>query len=542
MTGPLANGLRGAQTGHAVVLGGSIAGLLAARVLADFFEQVTIVERDDIKLDGEPTVASQTVAAPTGPAPAGPAPAGPARTHATPAPAAIGVPSVPEHRRGVPQDRHLHALTERGRQIIDELFPSFTAELCGQGVPTVEMLVGFRWYLGGLPVQSVPAGLTMLLASRPLLETAIRARTLAVPNIRLRSHLRAAGLVAASASRGGPGRVGGVRVVPLVPRGLEPPAARLRPSPEAARSLFPAPPEAGQRHGRAAFGPLGHRAERENAEIIDADLVIDATGRGSRAPEWLAALGMARPLEERLDIDLGYASRSYRRQPGDLAGDRGVVVHSLPGRLHRGGMASAQEDNRWIVTLTGMLGDHPPTDPAGFEEFAASLAVPDVHRLITHAEPLDNAVPYRFRGSLRRRYDRLKSPCEGFVAVGDAACCLNPLYAQGMTVAAQQALALQDCLRSGGTEALARRFFARTAKPVGHAWTLASDSDLRYPGVSARRPFRTRLVNAYISRVQAAMHTDPDITRLFLRVANLVEPPSALIRPPALTRVARHSR
>jgi 2-polyprenyl-6-methoxyphenol hydroxylase-like FAD-dependent oxidoreductase len=400
----------------------------------------------------------------------------------------------------VPQGRHLHALTERGRQIMDELFPSFTAELSGQGVPTVETLAGFRWYLGGRQVQSAPAGLTMVLASRPMLETTMRARALAVPNIRLRSHLRAVGLVAASASRGA-GRVGGVRVV-----------------------------------------PPGQRAEPEKAEIIDADMVVDATGRGSRAPEWLAALGLVRPPEERLDIDLGYASRSYRRRPGDPGGDLGVVVHSLPGRLHRGGMASAQEDDRWIVTLTGMLGDHPPTDPAGFEEFAASLAVPDVHRFITQAEPLDDAVPYRFRGSLRRRYDRLKSPCEGFIAVGDAACCLNPLYAQGMTVAAQQALALRDCLRSGGSEALARRFFARTTKPVGHAWTLASDSDLRYPGVAARRPLRTRLVNAYISRVQTAMHTDPDVGRRFLRVANLVEPPTALLTPRVLARVARHSR
>jgi 2-polyprenyl-6-methoxyphenol hydroxylase-like FAD-dependent oxidoreductase len=459
--------------GHAVVLGGSIAGLLAARVAADFFEQVTIVERDGIGEGGGEYGSDHD-----------------------------GAPLVSAHRRGVPHGRHLHALMDHGRQIMDGLFPSLTAELSDRGAPTADPLVGGRLYFNGRRVRPTPTGLTSLLASRPLLENAVRARTLALPNIQLRSHLRAVGFVAASsspASRGAPGRVIGVRVV-----------------------------------GR------GHRAEPENAEIINADLAIDATGRGSRAPEWLAALGLPRPREERIDLDLGYASRTYRRTPGDLAGDHTVIVTSLP-KLRSGG-AIAQEADRWIVTLAGLLGDHPPTDPTGFAEFAACLPAPDIHRLITDAEPLDDAVPYHFRGSLRRRYDRLNPPCDGFISIGDAACSLNPIYAQGMTVAAQQALVLAGCLRSGGTEALPKRYFAAAATPVGHAWTIAADSDLRCPGVSAPRPLRTRVANAYLPRLQAATHRDPTVARLFVRVANLIDPPSALMKPGIVLRVARHGR
>ncbi|CAI7977078.1 FAD-dependent oxidoreductase [Frankia sp. Hr75.2] len=441
------------RRGHAVVLGASVAGLLAARVLAEHVGQVTVIDRDDVT----PTAAAG-------------------------------------HRGGAAQGRHLHALMERGRQILDELYPDFTAKIAADGVPTAETLVGTRWYFDGARVTPVPTGLTSVLASRPALEAALRAATLGHDRIRLLPGLRAVGLVRGSGSTRAAGVVG-VRV--------EPPA------------------------GDAP------------ARTVEADLVVDATGRGSRASEWLADLGFDIPREETVGVDLAYASRTYRRWPTDLGGDLGVIISTLPGR--RGGGAVAQEGDRWIVTLAGMLGDHPPVDAPGYERFAASLPAPDIHRLIQDAEPLDDPVRYRFRASRRLRYDLLHTPAAGFVAIGDALCTLNPLYAQGMTVAAQQALELRACLRSGSLDDLAARYFTAAARPTSRAWSIATDSDLRYREVEGRRGPRTRITNAYIPRVQAATRSDPVLARNLLRVVNLVEPPSILLTPAAMLRSARHA-
>lgn len=419
---------------QAVVLGASIAGLLSARVLADVYDRVLIVERDEI---------------------AGVAP-----------------------RRGVPQARHLHGLMERGRQIMEELYPGLTADLAAEGAPTTEVLRESRWYLSGLRVRPTDTGLTTLLASRPMLENAIRLRTVALPGVDLVNQRAAAGLV-------GDQQISGVRLT--------------------------------------------------NGEVLHADLIVDATGRGSRAPDWLAELGHPRPAEERIDVDLGYSSRLYRRKPEHLDGDLAVVVSTMPG--FRGGGAITLEGDRWHVTLAGMLGDHPPTDPAEFECFAATLPVPDVHEIIREAEPLDDPVPHRFRGSLRRRYDTVSAP-QGFLVIGDAACSFNPLYAQGMTVAAQQALVLRECLPDPEPS----RFYREAAAVVDVAWQMSTGSDLRYPGVEGPRTVRSRIVSAYSSRAQVAAHRDPLVARTFMRTANLTIPPTSLLAPEILIRVLRAGR
>ncbi|GHE79626.1 FAD-binding monooxygenase [Amycolatopsis deserti] len=420
---------------QAVVLGASIAGSLAARVLAGSFDRVLIVERDDV---------------------AGVTP-----------------------RRGVPQARHLHGLMERGRQIMEELYPGLTDDLAAEGAPTTEVLRGSRWYLSGLRVFPTATGLTTLLASRPMLENAIRTRTLALPGVELRTRCAAVGLT-------GGDEVTGVRLA--------------------------------------------------GGEVLDADLVVDATGRGSRAPDWLAALGHERPGEDRVDVDLGYASRTYRRKPEHLDGHLAVVVSTMPG--FRGGGAITLEGDRWHVTLAGMLGDHPPVEPAEFERFAATLPVPDVHEIVRDAEPLDDPVPHRFRGSLRRRYERLRRPPRGLLVLGDALCSFNPLYAQGMTVAAQQALVLRDCLPDPDPG----RFYRAAAGVVDVAWGMSTGSDLRYPGVEGRRSARGRLLGAYAARAQVAAHRDAVVARTFMRTANLTLPPTALLAPDIVLRVLRAGR
>ncbi|WP_280448647.1 FAD-dependent oxidoreductase [Nocardia brasiliensis] len=272
------------------------------------------------------------------------------------------------------------------------------------------------------------------------------------------------------------------------------------------------------------------------AQAQDADLVVDATGRGSRAPMWLNAIGAEAPAQDRLEVDLGYASRMFRRTPGQLDDHSSVIIST--GSNGRGGGAIRVEGDRWHVTLAGLLGDHPPTDPAGFAAFAATIAAPDIHELVTGAQPLDDAVPHRFRSPVRRRFERLNRAPQGFLVLGDALCSFNPLYAQGMAVAAQQALALRECLVAGAVSAdLPGRFYAAAAGVVDVAWQLASGADLGQPGVVGRRTPRTRLTNAYVSRVHRAAQVDPVVARTFLRVANLVEPPAALLRPQLAARV-----
>ncbi|WP_245649822.1 FAD-dependent oxidoreductase [Nocardia shimofusensis] len=435
------------EPGRAVVLGAGIAGLLAARVLSEHFAEVLLVERDPLDAD--------------------------------------------DPRRGVPQARHLHGLLDRGRTVLEQLYPGFTAELTELGAGTAEALVGTRWYLSGLRAAPTSTGLTSLMATRPVLESVIRRRTLATPGI---------GWCTGTA-RGLLGDAGEVTAVLLSD------GSGIRP--------------------RAA------------------DLIVDATGRGSRAPQWLATLGACAPAEERLEVDLGYASALFPCADGQLDGHRSVIISTGAGG--RGGGAIRVEGDRWHVTLAGMLGDHPPTDPAGFADFAATLAAPDIHRLITAAEPAGGwgrtardqhtIVPHKFRAPVRRRFDRLPSVPRGFLVLGDALCSVNPLYAQGMTVAAQQALVLRDCLTAGAGADLPARFYTAASDVVDVAWRLSAGSDLANPGVTGPRTLRTRLTNAYVARAHRAAHLDPVVSRTFLRVANLVEPPAALLRPDLARRI-----
>ncbi|MGM7647899.1 NAD(P)/FAD-dependent oxidoreductase [Nocardia sp. JW2] len=421
---------------HALVIGAGVAGLLAARVLAERFDRVTVVERDE--LDAKETV-----------------------------------------RRGVPQAWHLHGLLDRGRRIMEELYPGFTEEAIADGATVAEVLVGTRWYVGGSRLAAGATGLTSLIATRSLLETVLRRRTLRMRGIELLTRTTVQGLI------GDAERVRAVRVT----------------------------------------GPAGE-------QTLAADLIVDASGRGSRINLWLTAIGAEVPDEERLEVDLGYASRFFRHRPGQLDGQASVIVST--GADGRGGGAVRVEGDRWHVTLAGMLGDHPPTDEQGFRAYAASLSAPDIHTIVVGSDALGEPVPYRFRTAVRRRFDRQSAAPAGLLVLGDAQCAFNPLYAQGMTVAALQAAALRDCLDA---DDLPARFYAAAADAVAVAWQLAAGSDLRNPGVEGRRTLRTRLTDVFVTRVQRVAHHDPRVARTFLRVAHLVDPPAALTAPGTLRRI-----
>ena len=431
---------------RAVVLGASMAGLVAARVLADAYAQVTVVDRDQL-------------------------------------------PEGSAQRRGVPQGHHIHALLARGQQALEELFPGLTAELVAQGVPAGDMLANARVYLSGHRLRQTHTGLVLLCASRPVLESHVRARVQALPNVAVLESCDIMGLAA-------------------TPDGCRVTGARVH-----------------------------HREGGSAEEVLDADLVVDATGRGSRTPVWLEALGYAPPPKDEVRIRLGYASRTYRLPRGALGSDL-AVLHGFTPQHPRGGALQLLDDRRLMVTLGGVLGDHPPTDPDGFLAFARSLRFPDIYETIRDAEPLDDPVGFRFPASVRHRYERLPRFPDGLLVLGDAVSSFNPIYGQGITVAALEALALRRHLERG-IQPQPRRIFADLARLVDVPWDIAAGGDLVFPGVPGRRPLKVRLISAYLARLHAAAAHDATLASAFVRVIGMVAPPESLLGPGVAARVLR---
>ena len=437
---------------HAVVLGGSIAGLLAARVLSEHFARVTIVERDHLPTDAE-------------------------------------------NRKGVPQGRHIHVLLTRGHDLLTHYFPDLDDSLVAAGARLADAGDSLRSYRNGGYALQFQSGLVAAFQSRALLESQIRQRVLARLNVALAQGAAAESLVASSDGK----RVTGVVV-------------------------------------RRSDGESGSSDHARDAPI-EADLVVDATGRGSQAPKWLTALGYTAPSELTLNVDLAYTSRVYRRKAGSLLGADAVLVSTIPPAGKRGGGLLPLEGDRWMVTLGGYLGDHAPQDEQGFLEFARSLPVPDVYNAIADAEPLSAIAVHKFPYSRRRYYEKLKRVPDGFIVVGDALCSFNPIYGQGMTVAAIEAATLDECLRADQHDRLPQRFFQRVAKVVDVPWNLAAGADARYPEIAAPKRRGAALLNRYFNRLMRVSMFDADVSRAFLQVAHLTQPPAILFRPRIVARV-----
>ena len=428
---------------HAIVIGASVGGLLAARALSDFFTTVTVLERDQF-------------------------------------------PAADTPRKGVPQGRHAHGLLARGSTVLEELFPGFMNEVVEEsGGLLGDVVNDVAWIGHNVRLAHGNSGLIGLLASRPVLEGHLRRRLLALPNVRAIEHCSVQGLVADSDRK----RVIGVRT----------------------------------------------RVDSKPAQIVAADLVIDATGRGSCSPAWLEELGYPTPVSERVKVGIGYLTRTYRRRATDLDGKLGMVVAgSAPN--WRNGVILAQENDRWIVSAGGFLGDDAPDNESGFLAYLATLPTKEIRDVVASAEPLTDFTRYRHLLSVRRRYEKLTHFPDNYLVFGDAICSFNPIYGQGMTVATQEALTLQQCLREGSKD-LGRRFFQAAGSIVDIPWHIAVGNDLRHPKVAGPRSAMQRFINWYIGKLHLAATHDSALATAFLKVVNLMAPPTTLLTPSIAWRV-----
>ncbi|HEY3877408.1 MAG TPA: FAD-dependent monooxygenase [Trebonia sp.] len=402
------------------------------------------------------------------------------------------LPAEPGHRRGVPQSRQLHGLHARGAQVLNELLPGFRDEMVAAGAVVADTQGDAHWYLDDYLLRPAPTGLEGITLSRPVLEWLIRSRVAKLPNVAIVDGTDVAGLVTAG------GRVTGVRV-------------RAARTPEAAE------------------------------ETVKAELAVDASGRGSRTPVWLAELGFPVPETSQVRAGVTYVCRFYTRNQKQLDGRFGSLVTPYPGKP-RGGAVLRQEGERFLVLLAGMVGAEPPLDEAGMLSFADSLACKDLAAVMRESTPLDEPVKYTYPESAWHHYETLSTRLGGLLVAGDAFSSFNPIYGQGMTVAALEALALRGLL-SGAQDAagtdLERRYFRAAGRLVAEAWETSASSDLRFPEVAGKRRPGSALINAYGEKYRAAASVDPVLGETFLRVANMIDKPAKLLSPGHVLRVFR---
>ncbi len=439
---------------HAIVVGGSIGGMLAARVLADHFDRVTVIERDQL-------------------------------------------PDGSENRPGVPHARHLHFFFKRGLMVAEELFPGVTADLQAAGSHLLDQGRDFRilYRSGWSPRAEI--GLEFCTFTRPLLEATIRRHLVADPKISLLQGFEVAGL----AISGDGARVEGVRIQP--------------------------------RHHDPNVLP--------EVQTLAAELVVDTSGRGSKAPEWLEAAGFAKPEETVVDAFWGYATRIYEPVDDFKKDWKNLLVMNRPPYQPRAGIIQPIEGNRWLVTIAGVMHDYPPTDEEGFLKFARSLSSPELYRAIEHAKPLSRIWGYRRTENRLRHYEKTNVP-QGFAALGDSVCAFNPVYGVGMTLTGLEALALRKCLRDGKGRLDSHRFQKQVAKLVAAPWALTTGEDLRWPATQGGQiTAKVKFMHWYIEQVIRLIPQSQEVFRRFQEVNHMLKPPTALFHPAVLGPVLRQA-
>jgi 2-polyprenyl-6-methoxyphenol hydroxylase-like FAD-dependent oxidoreductase len=432
-----------------------MAGLTAARVLDRFFDEIMLVDRDEIPDEAAP-------------------------------------------RAGVPQARHVHALIARGARELEAMFPGFSKEYEARGavaldVPwdgTVLRTTGWQ-----KPLRS---DTEVWFATRDLTESIVRRRIREIEKIQIIDRTDVTSLGVAPEK---PGRISVVHAT--------------------------------RKDGGANL-------------TLEADLVIDATGRTSKAPTWLESLGFPAAREEIVDCHSGYGSRWYEMPEASEWPSsywwKLVWLDPLPPEHLMGGVLFPVEGRRFIVTLIGYSKNYPPSDEAGFDEALRKLRSPILAEMTARCKPISPVYASRALKNRLRRYDQIEKPARGFVAVSDSVCTFNPMYGQGMTIATLSARALEETLERVSLDdpAFERAFFAAQQRKLKDAWSLATSADMRFPGVVSDLPMPTPFQRFVSKAMQHALIEDPVVVRRMMPMLYLLKPTKGLFEKDLFARILAH--
>jgi hypothetical protein len=379
--------------------------------------------------------------------------------------------------------------------IIEKLFPGFTNDLFAAGAPTALWGRDNRFYTLGGWTQSFDSGIVSSVCARAELEWLLRRRVSAIQNVEILTEGDVQQLIAGD-------------------------------------------------DGASVVGVSIESRRDHSAENRVANLVVDASGRASKASQWLEQLGYPVPEETVIDAHCGYATRWY--EDGDMGGLVAIGIQPQPNNgQHRGGAILEVQRKQWVVTLVGANGDYPPTDEEGFLEFARSMVSSTVYDFIKGARPISPIYGYRKLDNRMRHYERLARRPENFIVIGDAACAFNPIYGQGMSSAAMEAEELGKLLeayRGRELAGLAARFQKRLFQLVQGPWLISTSEDMRYPGVEGgHASLLIRFSHHYFDLMSRAIPYDNTLSLAFMQTMNLLRPSQSLLYPHFALRVLWHT-
>jgi 2-polyprenyl-6-methoxyphenol hydroxylase-like FAD-dependent oxidoreductase len=434
---------------QAVVVGAGIAGLTAARSLADFFEHVVVLESD-------------------------------------------ALPTEATHRPGIPQSRHIHVLLAGGLQALSCLFPGFVESLSQTGAVRLRMGYDDRIEQPGYdPFPQRDLGIPVYGMTRPLLELTVRKRVGKYSNVEVRQNCRAQKFITESDD--------------------------------------------------AAVTAVRCENSDGKSEQFQADLILDASGHGSLTEALLKSIGWPIPEETWIGIDLGYATAVFDLPedfPPDWMGVRTLAHYPDSKRA----AIVPVEGKRWMVTLAGRYDEKPPGDRDGYLAFAQQLRTPTIYNAIRHAKPVSEIARFGFKGSCWRHFERLEKLPRGLLPFGDAICRFNPIYGQGMSVAALEADVLLRLLtaqsaESDGLAGLNVAFLAETERLIDTPWWTAAIPDFSDPRTEGQRPLQLEETFKFFAALLKFAAQDASIHKLFIEVQNLLKPRTAYCDPDFCRRV-----
>ncbi|PJZ69096.1 hypothetical protein CH373_17645 [Leptospira perolatii] len=393
------------------------------------------------------------------------------------------LPSSSNPRQGVPQGKHPHVLLNSGKDVIESFFPGMIEELRKEGLNVIDSSQEFIWHHFGVWKSRFRSGVHLMLFTRPFLEWNLRKRLKATYGVEFIPEKSVEGLLSDVTKR----RITGVRL-------------------SSGKELF-------------------------------ADLIVDASGRGSRCPQWLESLGYPKPFEEKIGIDLAYTSFLCKAPKNFDQNWKLLIEYPKSPDNWRAGFISCVEGNRWLVSLNGYFKDHAPTNQSGFMNFAKTLTRPNLYNFIKYAKPITDITIFKIPTNRWRRFDRLSDFPENLVPFADSVCALNPIFGQGISVASLQSKILHDCLMEqfrssrNSLKGFANRVRKRLPNAIKLPWFLTKTLDLHYPQATGSRPFGHSILMWYINRMMELMSVNQRIYYEYLWTIHLKKSLWNIIKP-----------